>query len=296
MEQRQSELKANKVYISPVLQELYPEVYNDLMYIFKKHNVNHDVLWGKSQNNRPRDIWARDFMPVQTDKCYVWFKYSPDSLLPEEQERGLTTIEDIDITALNIPDLNNNLIMEQIIAEGGNFVKSDDYTFVCEKIFKDNPNYSTIDLFNKLTSYFGRVIIIPQMPEETIGHADGYIRYVGNNTVVVNSWIWKDKYGEHNVSEYRIFICTLLNFGLKVVELPNKWDAEDMYSDYGDYGNYLVVDKLVVMQRYGIDEDEKALQLLKSLFPEDYSFESIDCTKISKAGGALNCCTWTITI
>jgi agmatine deiminase len=293
---RQSELSANKVYITHVLKQLHPKFHEELVEIFKKHSIKYDYLWGISESQRPKDIWCRDYMPVQTNKGFVKFIYFPDSLLPEEKKRGLTTLDDIDFKALDIPNFNETLFEEEIFGEGGNFVKGDGITFICDKIFRENPQLSTQGLYNKLTDYFGKIIIIPQMPVEVIGHADGYVRYIGNGKVVVNSWIWNDDYEDHNIEEYRTFILTLLNAGLEVIEMPNAFDEEDTYSDYGDYINYLVVDKVVIMQRYNIFEDNKAMAILKKHFPSDYIFESVDCREISKMGGALNCCTWSINI
>jgi agmatine/peptidylarginine deiminase len=153
---------------------------------------------------------------------------------------------------------------------------------------------STKELYEKLTDYFGKIIIIPQMPNEIIGHADGYVRYVGEGRVVVNKWTYKDFDGEHNVDEYRTFITILMNAGFEVIEMPNKFDLDNPYSDYGDYLNYLVIDKVVIMQRYNIFEDNMAKELLQSLFPSDYSFESVDCIEVCEKGGGPNCFSWTI--
>lgn len=278
----QSEIVANKVYIADTLYKYFPEIFKELFYIFGKYNINNGII------NGTKDIWCRDYMPVQNNKFFIKFNYKPDHLLLEEQERGLTELSDIDINKLEIPYFKEKLITLDIIAEGGNFIKGKDIVFVCDKIFKDNPKYNPENLKRIISDYFGKVIIIPQIPGEIIGHSDGMIRYTGNNTVLINNWKNIDKY------RYFSFINILESNDLRVIELPNRFnDNDNMYSDVGDYINYLIVKDVIVMQKYGYPEDRKATKIIEKVFPE-HKIEFIDCNKLGLLGGGLNCCTWTI--
>lgn len=281
----QSELKANRVYVADTLYKYFPEVFKQLIYIFGKYNIDVRIIYGT------KDIWCRDYMPVQTNKEFVKFKYQPeDHLLPEEIEHGITQLENINIKHLEIPFLIDRLLNFDIKSEGGNFIKGDNILFICDKIFKDNPYHSKENLTRILSELFGKVIFIPQIPDEIIGHADGMIRYVNDNTVLINNWSYV------STRHYYSFLNILDQNKIKYIELPNKLYAnDDPYSDKGDYINYLIVDNLIVMQQYGFMEDRKALKVIEKVFP-NHKIEFVDCNELSEKGGGLNCCTWTIHI
>ena len=66
----------NRVYFSALLPEACPVTYKGLVEVLDRHGVPHSLLEGT------RDIWCRDYMPVQmTDHEFVSFDYHPDYLL-----------------------------------------------------------------------------------------------------------------------------------------------------------------------------------------------------------------------
>jgi len=77
--------QTNTVYISDLLKEKYPEVHTALSSTLRQERV--PLLEIKNT----RDIWVRDFMPVQlgTDR-FVLFIYNP-SYLKTKRDRHLRT-------------------------------------------------------------------------------------------------------------------------------------------------------------------------------------------------------------
>ena len=65
------------------------------------------------------------------------------------------------------------------------------------------------------------------------------------------------------------------------------------------YINYLQTKDLILIPKYGIDEDEQALKQIKEYFPA-YSnknrVQQVVMSEIVKVGGALNCISWSIKI
>jgi agmatine deiminase len=55
--------ETNKVYFSELLKNnsVYEESYNGIIRILDKHKINYDFLKGT------KDIWARDYMPIQKE-------------------------------------------------------------------------------------------------------------------------------------------------------------------------------------------------------------------------------------
>lgn len=68
--------EANIVYYSEkILNDEYKNAFERIKLILDKHHVKYDFLKGT------KDIWCRDYMPIQTDKGnFIQFRYEPDYL------------------------------------------------------------------------------------------------------------------------------------------------------------------------------------------------------------------------
>ena len=69
--------EANTVYLSEKLHEdqRFNKSCNILIGILEKHSIKYDFLKGT------KDIWCRDYMPVQTERGkFVQFRYEPSYL------------------------------------------------------------------------------------------------------------------------------------------------------------------------------------------------------------------------
>lgn len=72
----QSQPKGKEVvYLSGLLEDQYPECFNRLISVLKKHGVDYRLLKGT------KDIWCRDYMPIQTESGkLIQFRYEPSYL------------------------------------------------------------------------------------------------------------------------------------------------------------------------------------------------------------------------
>jgi len=233
------------------------------------------------------DIWARDFMPIQiSDDKFVEFRYDPDYLQGSDKGlRNLKTYPDIVFDAIGRKAKKSNIILD-----GGNVVKSNNCVILTDKIIDENRyNYSKTDLIKTLHKLFevDKVVIIPKdsHKDDHYGHADGMIRFIDNETVLINS-------------HFRYLpglMETLQRSQLKFEFL--KYDLKKQNGRNWCYLNYLQTKDIILIPKLNIEEDELALQQLKEYFPE-YSQKSsiiqIELEKVVKRGGALNCISWTI--
>ena len=63
------------VFMSELLMSQYPEICNNLIRIFKKHHINYSFI------KETKDIWCRDYMPVQIEsEKFIQFRYDPSYL------------------------------------------------------------------------------------------------------------------------------------------------------------------------------------------------------------------------
>ena len=62
-------------------------------------------------------------------------------------------------------------------------------------------------------------------------------------------------------------------------------------------GNFIQTENILLVPKFGIEEDNQALEQIKSCFPE-YAKKNrivqINCSEIIKGGGALNCISWNV--
>lgn len=229
-----------------------------------------------------KDIWARDYMPIQiNDNKFIEYRYDPDYLQGNwKGSRDLKTYPDIVCNSINLSTEKSDLIMD-----GGNFVKSSDCVILTEKIVKENRlYYSKTDLIKKIHDTFqvDKTVLIPQDKLDEYGHSDGMIRFIDNDTVLINHY-----YKNDSVMQYR-----LKQAGLKTEFIDYNVKRKDKRN--WAYLNFLQTKDLMLLPKFGIDEDLQAFEQIENFYP-DYKgkIAQVEMTEIVKFGGALNCITWT---
>jgi agmatine deiminase len=233
-----------------------------------------------------RDIWCRDYMPVQVDEdSFCQFAYRPDYL--QGHEHLITPPE-----ACRLPFMQNYR-REEIVLDGGNVVASRTKVILTEKVFKENPAIERSRLRQRLEEVFvAECLFIPKEPYDAVGHADGVVRFVSENRVLVNDYSGVDP-------GYGARLRGLLEMkGLVVETLPmfeekRKRRPGDLPSAVGVYINYLWVGNLVVAPAYGRPEDDLAVRKLRQVMP-DAAVVQVPCRGLADQGGVLNCVSWTV--
>ena len=120
------------------------------------------------------------------------------------------------------------------------------------------------------------------------GHSDGIVRFVDDDTVIINDFTKVDKLYS------KILKLSLLSAGLRYIEIPNELEkAQGISDDRGDYINFLEMQDFVLIPAFKSRMDEVVLSVYKSIF-KGKRVENIDCRDIAKEGGALNCISWSI--
>jgi agmatine deiminase len=272
--------ESNFIYISDLLENQCPDVYRQLKYWFDKLGIAYATLLNT------KDLWVVDFMPLQIDKAtFLAFNYDPDYLKPKKYQPKKSVLNEV----YNVSDYNKF----DIVLDGGNVVKHRNKVILTSKIFKENPNYLEDDLLTeiKVKLKVKKVIIIPQEPGDFVGHADGMVRFIDSDTVLLNQYPLNKTYKTFGAD----LRSALRNAGLRCVELPyTSWQNKDDNDATGCYINFLETGNYIF---YPVFNDHKndfqALEKLKSVF-KDQEFIGIPCRELSKYGGVLNCATWNI--
>lgn len=275
--------RPNKVYVSSILKEKFPHAAEELFSVLRKHKVAFKELINT------RDIWCRDYMPVQNRMGeLIQFTYNPSYLKGnKEWEESRSDVHEV-CSANSITP-----IFSDINIDGGNVVLFGDKAILTDRIFQENPDYEKNILVSELEELLkAKVIIIPAFKTDVTGHADGMVRFVDKNTILGNDLNIEYKYIRDGINK----ACT--SNGLRYINVPffePKYDKNHEMNAIGIYVNYLEVDNLIVLPKFNVDgnHDEEVESLFKMIFP-DRIIETVDYNEVAIEGGLLNCTTWTI--
>lgn len=263
------------VYMSELLMGNYPDTCKNLIGILEKHKVNYSFIKGT------KDIWCRDYMPVQTESGkLIQFKYDPSYLKgKKEWEESRSDVKEI--CRLN----NIDAKFSDINLDGGNVLICDGRAIISDRIFSENSNKERVFLINKLSTLLEcEIIIIPSLNDDYTGHADGMVRFVNRNTIIGNRLADEYKYWQKGMQE------VLDKYNLNYIDLPF---LTGMKGAMGIYVNYLEVNDLIVAPIFDREEDAQAVRIIKNAFPNK-QIETINYNDVAKEGGLLNCTTWVV--
>lgn len=263
------------IYFSSLLKTIdkYKPAAERLFAALSYHNAECYLLDGT------RDIWLRDFMPIKTKSGkYVSFRYEPSYL---EEDKHLQTDFKCDISdKLSLP----NLICSGINLDGGNvvFSPSKQTAIISDRVFAENKYINKTELLQNLEQLLEtQIIIIPSLKSDMTGHADGMVRFVDEDTAVVNDTPYK------NGLEQRI-VKKLNACGINIIPFPYFDSPND--SAVGCYLNFLETEEALFLPIFGVNMDSKAIDTAKHIFNK--TIVPVNINEIAVKGGVLNCISW----
>jgi agmatine deiminase len=205
-----SDKQTNFVYFSQYLKEKHSEIFNNIAAILNNNGVGYGIIKGNNNN----DIWARDYMPIQTHQNrFVKFKYEPSYI-----NKKIDFMSDY-IKICNELLRESTIIYSDINLDGGNVVKWEDKVMISDRIFTENPQYSDKNqLVNELAELLqSEVIIIPQINCDFTGHADGMVKFFNSKNLLLNREFKLNNKGFHLISYFVSFNpCFLCNKPIKM--------------------------------------------------------------------------------
>lgn len=271
--------QTNFLYLSDKLPKKYSDFYNRFEKTLQSYNIKFDLL------PKTKDVWAVDFMPIQVElEKFIQFVYNPSYLQRKASLKIISNTEQI-CNAIGIKTIKTNIILD-----GGNIVKTASKVFMTDRVFKDNPNYERKKLIKELHELLQieKLYLLPEQPNDFTGHSDGMIRFIDENTVIVND------YSKETEEFYRAFEIAVHNTGLECIKIPyNVYNNKSNDNANGDYINYLQMENLVIIPTFNLKEDEIVMRQFEELF-RSQRIVTVESNEIAKDGGILNCITWNI--
>jgi len=236
-----------------------------------------------------KDIWCRDYMPVRVEEnTFVQFIYDPDYLKNGWEQ---TKTDPWKVT-MNLPiDLRRS----DLVIDGGNVIRRGKTVIMTDKIYSENPSYKANKplLLKKISETLEaeKVVIIPKEPGDIYGHSDGMVRFISDNTVIINDYLETDGYSKTFINKLK---KVLQSHGLTIAgTLPYRSFPGPKGTDsaIGCYMNFLELETLIIFPKYNLPEDQPALAKIQEYFPNK-KILPLNCTEIALKGGVLNCISW----
>ncbi len=273
--------KTDFVYFSELLARWHPALFKRIAGVLDRARGRYGLL------SFTKDIWCRDYMPVQVSKNrFVQFKYDPIYLKPKKYRRFRTD------AAKACKGIGIKPEVSSVKLDGGNVVRSKTKAILTRRIFTENPGYSKERLIAELKRLLEvkEIILVPECPHDPYGHADGMIRFIDGNkdesAVFVNDFSKEDP---EFALEFQEMLST---HGLRPVLLPYTAYRNKGVDAAGIYINYLQVGKTVIYPVYGQKEDV----LASGVFAKYYGATAVPirANEIARKGGVLNCVSWNV--
>jgi agmatine deiminase len=273
------EWQTNRIYLSVRLEIDYPTVHSNIITALNNLQIQPQYL------TNTKDIWARDYMPIQIWKDeFIEYRYDPDYLQGKRKGyRDLKTYPDIVCTKNNLP----TTIKTDLILDGGNVVKSENTIILTNKVSLEN-RWTKTETIKRLREIFKveNVILIPWYKKEKFGHSDGVLRFINNDTVLISDI---DQYNDPLIRKIKIN-------GLRIKWL--KFDTAKKHKMRWAYLNFIQMENALLVPKLGIDEDEQAFNKIKDFYKDYVDTKRIVQVEIRDlvkyGGGGLNCISWTL--
>ena len=197
--------ETNTVYLSQWLQTdpRFQQACSSLVRLLSRYGIKTGFL------QETRDIWCRDYMPVQVEReTFVQFRYEPSYLDDAPELRS----DPQRVCAAN----GISPRFSHINLDGGNVVSGSDRAIISDRIFSENPEYaSKARLVADIEELLGvEVIIIPQIRSDLTGHADGLVRFVDGNTLLGNTRQQEYGYWQRGINK------ALKPYGIDYIDIP----------------------------------------------------------------------------
>lgn len=276
--------KTHVTVVDPTIWQFYRKgihdlrsVYRQLLNAFLNLGVSYDVL---TKEHRPIDIWITDWGPVNGYYLIYHPSYAP----------GWYSEQSIN-TARRHLDALHHLRRRSIpiVLDGGNLVQNGKTAIVTEKVLRDNPHLSTREIHSWLRQLgFDDIVIIPIEPNDPLGHADGILRFVGPQLLLINNYERLDAFRSYGRRLRKQLERQLPDIHLiSLPWFPTNRKMAGVWSARGTYINVVQTKNCLLYPSFDSPFDEEVAAIFRRIVRTPQ--RAIAANALAQLGGVLNC-------
>jgi agmatine deiminase len=251
------------------------------------------------------DVWIRDYGPtfVKNDKEKAWIKWQYDCYggkFPELSEDGSIFLNLKEKMGFDMHSADIAMEGGAIDANGLGTILTTEECLILNRN-KGKTKQDTESVFKKLLGA-KKIIWLNKglVNDHTDGHIDEIARFVSPSKILCAFEDDKEDENYERLKEnFEILENSLDQDGNKfeLIKLPMPHLNYNIgHKEHGgekapvSYANFYIGNKTVLVSLFNDQNDEKAISIIKSCFP-DREVVGIDCTDLVYGGGALHCIT-----
>lgn len=252
-----------------------------------------------------RNIWTRDFMPIQVGDHFLKFHFRGFGG-DDECFRTYPWLR-VPPKTWSAPFAGRRIVRSRLALDGGNIIRNagQSIAVLTEIVFRHNPQVPKTRLIARLEKLLqAEIILVPVEPGDDIGHTDGILKFIGPRKVLLND------YARHPAKQYQRYAARVqkalakANIAFQLFpyayhkcpqltlrEFRARFPQADSFNPgFGYYINFLLAGRLALVPQLGIEEDAEALAMVARCYPQ-HSVRPVDCSALSMEGGLVNCVT-----
>jgi agmatine/peptidylarginine deiminase len=249
------------------------------------------------------EIWLRDIMGFNCGDKIVKPIFKPD-YYKDVYTKSYLELVDKQVREIIGKTIRKEIVDIPLVWDGGNLITNGKLGFINDKIIKDNNGLSLAQIEQTINQYLGiESIIIPTFKYDKLGHADGSISFIDENTVCIASYPDDKFYNEDNIYIDKLLnIVKELGFNIvrtleKPIDEKSRLGNDFLYSSRGCYVNNLIINDTLILPEFTFTDQNDSnyynnanLSILSNYFN---NVIPINCDLISKDGGVIRCLSFT---
>ena len=256
------------------------------------------------------EIWLRDCIGFNTKDHIVKPQYSPSYCKKNGDYDYFKKINGLSNTLVR-NFLQKDTISLKLIIDGGNMVCNEQFVYLTDKVYLDNPIYSHNEVDTLIKNYTGlEPIIIENNKSDVIGHMDAYLSFIDNQRAFIPEYpsfpfLKEDidfiKRVDESVASNGIERITLFDRPIDEAAIcgcnTNK-TKPCFYSARGNFLNFLRLNNTIILPEYNLPtkKETQYYNITNQETFEGLGFDvlRINCDVLAKFGGVLHCISYTV--
>jgi agmatine/peptidylarginine deiminase len=237
-----------------------------------------------------QDIWIRDFSTSNAVNPMLFRYTSAGQGGGRKGQREADFVQERFATYLEGADIGYG--ESDWLNDGGNFV--DDYAgnvVISRKFLRDNGLNEEQGRAAIQRSTGAKTVAFIEADEQGgLEHADGVVAFIGENTLVMNSYPEDPDYSAKLKTDLRQGLPNVI-----IHEIVTPYDGSQIYDERfgsacGLYTNMLVTPERIYFPQFGIPEDAHALKQIRGW--TDRKVIPVQSSQVCQMGGGVRCMSW----